>query len=78
MFKLPHGKSEYFIYTIDELKALGIEPNPYLYIGMGWFACPVCDRMTFFKGYSHKGQADEFLVCDKCKTCYRKNEIPNE
>jgi len=77
MYFYPYGLVTYKVYTIEELAEFNIVPNPNLWIGNGWIPCPVCQKMTFHKGYSHAGAADQYLVCENCKLCVNRHEISN-
>lgn len=56
------------IYTEEQLKALGLVENPFMWIADGWFFCVTCQRYTYHFAMSHPRQADCFEVCKECKT----------
>lgn len=75
MQRIKYGQAFYCIYTIEELDALNIIPNRYLWISDGNFYCIACGKNTKHRGYSHKGKSDQYLVCDECKKCVNRFDI---
>lgn len=64
-----HGRGRYVAHTVA---ALGIVPNPHLWIGAGFFYCVGCRAYQYHDAYSHPGQADCFEVCRGCQQYYAR------
>ena len=52
--------------TADQLRGDGCVPNLNLWIGDGWFYCPGCEKYSFHRAFSHRGESDSYEVCLEC------------
>jgi hypothetical protein len=63
------------IYSRLFLEQVGLEVNPNMWLGGGWFYCAFCKEYTHHYAMSHKGQSDCFEICKKCDS-YSGNKNP--